>query len=135
MRGLPLRLEATSRLRASRGGVSGFCMHSLGAMGLGALSGRGVRGLLARRRPRCDRRVRQVHRPRPGGRSSAGRSCPCPFTFLLHTLLAKLVQLRNLPVHLLPLSFADPLEPHAALGGHSVERHRDIAFDRDVSLD
>ena len=75
----------------------------------------GSRGMLGHgmcgRRVRRDRRVRQVHRPRPGRRGSAGRSRPCSFPFLLQPLFAELVQLRDLLAHLLSLGFADTLEP------------------------
>jgi hypothetical protein len=59
----------------------------------------------------CNWGMRQIHRTRPV--AAASGSFSRSLSFLLQTLLAKLMQLRGLPTNLLPLSFFHFHEPHS----------------------
>ena len=79
-------------------------------------------------RPRCDWRMRQVHRSRPGG--TTGRPFSSSLPFLLQPLLAKLMHCRDLLAQLLALGLFDFDQPHSAagyrVGRHLAERHRQL---------
>ena len=61
--------------------------------------------------------------------------CTCPFTLLLRRCSRNWCNCATCCRTLLPLGFADPLEPHAPFGRQPVERHGHAAIDRDIPLD
>ena len=69
--------------------------------------------------------MRQIHRPRPGG--ATGGALAGALAFLRQALLAKLMQLGDLPADLLPLGLFHFHQPHSPARGQAVQRHRQLA--------